>query len=492
MIAINLEKIDSKSFLGVSLPKDQDLMEKIKKINGRKWSNSRSKWLIPYTKEAWQHFKSSFKNHKIKLIQEIKNEHNFNKGLVLNDKNNSINLVRITFIPGQKGLLSVWIKWDDLFSRLLIKKIPGRQWHPKLARWTIPYTSKTIQQLQYLFGEQCWFDFDPEKDSAISPIVTNQNGVKKAGRIKQTSPWPDAMCDMEQALCLIRYSRHTIKTYLCFFKEYTIWLGEKKRPEDQYKEQIKHFLFQWIKYKKASGTAQNQMINAIKFYYEKVLKRERTVYDLPRPRKEIHLPKIFSEKEIKMLLQTPENVKHQCILLTIYSTGIRLSELLNLRLQDIDSKRMSVFIKRGKGKKDRYTVLSPMLLKHLRHYYKIYFPEFWLFEGQDGGQYSPRSVQQILRNAISKSGVNSFGTVHTLRHSFATHLLENGTDLRYIQHLLGHGSTKTTEIYTHITKHHMAKLKSPLDFLGMNEPLRNNFFVNEKNKGDIGIHTLQL
>ena len=149
---------------------------------------------------------------------------------------------------------------------------------------------------------------------------------------------------------------------------------------------------------------------------------------------------------------------------------------------------MSVFIKGGKGKKDRYTVLSPTLLHHLRHYYKIYLPEYWLFEGQDGGQYSPRSVQKILRKAIKKSGVNSFGTVHTLRHSFATHLLENGTDLRYIQHLLGHNSSKTTEIYTHITKHHMAKLKSPLDFLGLDLPIQNQSVAPQRNNLDIGLH----
>ncbi len=304
-------------------------------------------------------------------------------------------------------------------------------------------------------------------------------------KLPRESLWQNEVLLLEQELTLKQYSWRTIKTYKYFFKEYTIWLGINRHPNNQKKEDIKDFLYHWIKHKKASRSAQNQMVNAIKFYYEKVLKRERVVYELPRPKKAFKLPKIFSEEEIKELLQTPENLKHKCILLTIYSTGIRLSELINLRVKDIDSKRMSVHIIGGKGKKDRYTVLSPTLLNFLKHYYQIYMPEYWLFEGQDGGQYSSRSVQQILRNAIQKSGINAFGTIHTLRHSFATHLLENGTDLRYIQHLLGHASSKTTEIYTHITEHHMAKLKSPLDFLKLKEPKLNRLIENNYKIRDI-------
>ncbi len=403
MISINLIKIDNESFLGISLPKNQVLVEKIKKIPGRRWSNSRSKWLIPYTKEVWQLFKSSFKNDKINLLHDHQNAPVVKRDTVSKNKHNASNLIRITPLHGQSRKLGMWIKWDDLNSRFLVKQIPDCRWLPQLACWTVPYTLKAIQQLQYLFGERCWLDFDPEKEKAIQS-KSKKEVYEEIKPVMQHSPWPDEMCKMEQELFLKRYSRHTVKTYLCFFKEYTIWLGADRSPEDQDKAKIRDFLYHWIKYKKASPIAQNQMINAIKFYFEKVLKQDRVVYDLPRPKKAFQLPKIFSEKEIKLLLQAHTNIKHQCILLTIYSTGIRLSELLNLRLQDIDSKRMSVFVKGGKGKKDRYTVLSPMLLKHLRHYYKIYLPEYWLFEGQDGGQYSPRSVQQILTQSNKKIG----------------------------------------------------------------------------------------
>lgn len=484
MISISLIKIDSESFLGVSFPSDHVLVEKIKKISGRRWSKSRGKWLIPYSKQVWQIFKNEFKNHPINIIKDTEGGHHSDQTPLHLNGNIASNLIRITHSNDQKNRLNVWIKWDDLNSRKLVKQIPGNRWNPGLVCWTVPYTSRTIEQLRYIFGNQCQLNFNPEIE--MLPSMEVERSIKP---IKRESPWPEEMCKMEQELMLKGYSRHTVKTYLFAFKEYTIWLGKDRAPADQNTEDIRDFLYHWIKFKKASATVQNQLINAIKFYFEKVLKRDRTIYELPRPKKAVQLPKVFSEKEVQMLLQAPENIKHQCILLTIYSTGVRLSELLNLRLQDIDSKRMSVFIKGGKGKKDRYTVLSPMLLKHLRHYYKIYMPQYWLFESPDSGQYSARSVQQILRDAIEKSGVNSFGTVHTLRHSFATHLLENGTDLRYIQHLLGHNSTKTTEIYTHITKHHIAKLKSPLDFLDIDEPLVNNFLVRGEKNDDLSNHT---
>jgi len=169
------------------------------------------------------------------------------------------------------------------------------------------------------------------------------------------------------------------------------------------------------------------------------------------------------------LLRATENLKHRCILMIVYSGGLRLGEVVQLRICDVHSDRMQLFIKGGKGNKDRYTVLSSLLLEELRQYIRVYQPRHWLFEGQEGGHYSKRSVQQVFRQAVERSGVNSFATLHWLRHSFATHLLERGTDLRYIQHLLGHHSSKTTERYTHITRQQEAKLVSPLDFLKLKD-----------------------
>jgi site-specific recombinase XerD len=210
---------------------------------------------------------------------------------------------------------------------------------------------------------------------------------------------------------------------------------------------------------------QNQIINAIKFYYEKVLGRKKEYYNLPRAKRPQKLPTVFSEDEIITLLEQVDNIKHKSILFLIYSAGLRISEAVKMKIADIDSKRNLIHVKGAKGKKDRTTLLSKKLLEMLRDYYKIYKPKEYLFEGETGKQYSVSTIQKVFKIALEKSGVKKEATLHTLRHSFATHLLERGTDLRYIQELLGHNSSKTTEIYTHITKKGMDKIVSPLDNL---------------------------
>jgi integrase/recombinase XerD len=194
---------------------------------------------------------------------------------------------------------------------------------------------------------------------------------------------------------------------------------------------------------------------------------QRKVYYIDRPRREKTLPTVLSEEEITLIINAVENIKHKAILMTIYSAGLRISEAINLKLKDIDSKRMQIRIEQSKGKRDRYTLLSTKTLEILRIYFLEYKPKIWLFEGQGGEQYSDRSIQNILKMALSKTNIKKHITVHTLRHSFATHLLENGTDLRYIQNLLGHESSKTTEIYTHITTKGFDQIKSPLDKLNI-------------------------
>jgi len=205
--------------------------------------------------------------------------------------------------------------------------------------------------------------------------------------------------------------------------------------------------------------------NAIKFYYERVLGGQRNVYLIDRPKGEKTLPVVLDQEEVCAILNATTNLKHKAILMTIYSAGLRISEAINLKINAIDSQRMQIRVEQAKGKKDRYTVLSVKTLEVLRQYFQVYKPKVWLFEGQTGGQYSDRSIQAILKDAVAKTKIIKRVTVHTLRHSFATHLLENGTDLRYIQTLLGHESSKTTEIYTHVTTKGFEQIKSPLDKL---------------------------
>ena len=186
-----------------------------------------------------------------------------------------------------------------------------------------------------------------------------------------------------------------------------------------------------------------------------------------RPAQEKKLPKVVSKEQVAAILKAPVNLKHRCLLQLLYSGGLRIGEVINLKLTDVQSQRRLLLIRGGKGYKDRTTLLSPRLLEELRAYYKVYKPKVWLFEGQDGGAYSVESIRNVFRAAKKKAGIKQAATPHSLRHSFATHLLEGGTDLWYIQALLGQNSSKTTQIYTHITQHGLDKIISPLDGLNM-------------------------
>ena len=260
-----------------------------------------------------------------------------------------------------------------------------------------------------------------------------------------------------------RYSLHTARNYVGLFASFRQYFADRKLI-DIGEPEIKRYMHMIVKTGK-SHSYQNQVINAIKFYYEQVLNMPQRFYDIDRPLKEMRLPEVLSQEEVKRMITTTANLKHRTILVTIYSCGLRLSELLDLKLSDIQSDRGVVSVRGGKGRRDRNTVLSDATLQLLRRYFKVYRPKEYLFEGQGGGRYAAKSVQQIVKRAAA--GIRRRVSPHTLRHSFATHLLEQGTDLRYIQALLGHSSPKTTEIYTHVSTKSIERIKSPIDKLGI-------------------------
>ena len=259
-----------------------------------------------------------------------------------------------------------------------------------------------------------------------------------------------------------RYSNNTISIYCNYFRDFCNYFS-KYDLKTLTTETINKYILNLIESKQISVSQQNQRINAIKFYYEKVLNREKQYYALHRPKKEFKLPKVLSKNEVKKIFDVTHNLKHKCILMLIYSAGLRRSELLNLTILDIDSERMLIHINSAKGKKDRVSILSQNLLRLLRRYYEKFKPKKYLFEGQPGEKYSASSVANILRKAANKAGIRKTVTPHMLRHSFATHLLEQGTDLRYIQELLGHNSSRTTEIYTHVSNKAINKINNPID-----------------------------
>ncbi|MFH0755734.1 MAG: tyrosine-type recombinase/integrase [Bacteroidota bacterium] len=259
-----------------------------------------------------------------------------------------------------------------------------------------------------------------------------------------------------------RYSLSTIKTYTNYFLQFREHFTDCDIRSISH-NQINAYLLELVIKNRISVSQQNQRINAIKFYYEKVMGRKREYFQISRPRKENKLPTVLTIEELDRIFKLTKNQKHKCILMTIYSGGLRRSELINLKVRDIDSERMLIKLCGAKGKKDRYTLLSERLLTELRIYYKEYRPGNWLFEGQDGGAYSPTSIERIFRDAVHRASIRKYVTPHSLRHSFATHLLEQGTNLRYIQELLGHSSTKTTQLYTRVASNALMKIRNPLD-----------------------------
>ena len=267
-----------------------------------------------------------------------------------------------------------------------------------------------------------------------------------------------------ELLRLKNYSINTINNYHNWFLIFLRYFNESK-PSSITKTEIMDFLVQYRNSKKWSATGQNQLISSIKFFYEIVLKRAKVDYELPRAMKPFQLPTVFDESEVVAIINAAGNIKHKTILCIAYSGGLRVSEIIGLKVADIDSKRMIINIRQAKGKKDRIVMLSETILEMLRTYYLEYKPKLWMFEGAKEVQYSTRSVQEIMQHAKKKAGITKKGSIHALRHSFATHLLEGGTDLISIKELLGHKSLSTTAIYTHVSKKHLSKIISPLDKL---------------------------
>ncbi len=267
-----------------------------------------------------------------------------------------------------------------------------------------------------------------------------------------------------EMLRLKNYSINTITVYRNWFIFFLINFPSGK-PSLITKNEILDFLVAFRRSNQWSATKQNQLISAIKFFYEKLLNRSREEYELPRAQKPQQLPSVFAESEILAIIKASGNLKHKTILCVAYAGGLRISEIANLKIKDIDSKRMVITLRQAKGKKDRQVMLSEKLLIMLRAYFKEYQPKVWLFEGYGGEQYSVRSISKVMEQCKQKAGVRKKGGIHALRHSFATHLLEGGTDLISIKQLLGHTSLRTTMAYTHVSKKHLSKIQSPLDKL---------------------------
>lgn len=320
-----------------------------------------------------------------------------------------------------------------------IKTIRPARWDSKDKVWVVPYSAEMLEIIKRLFcSEQVNVLF--EKNGANDKLI---EAYRTHLRLKG-------------------YSFQTQKLYLNHLKRFMSFIDKDLDQVDN--GDVKRYLFFLYENQGNSKSFVDQAVSMLKLLYRDVLQKGDIIGNIPRPKKDNRLPSVLNQGEVIRILQAAINEKHKTILFLVYSAGLRVGEVVRLRPEDIDSGRMLIKVNKGKGAKDRYTLLSQIALDQLRKYYKMYKPEGWLFTGgKNGDHITERSVQKVFDACCTKAKINKSASVHTLRHSFATHLLESGVDLRYIQELLGHASTKTTEIYTHVTQKNIAEILSPLD-----------------------------
>ncbi|EPR70425.1 putative tyrosine recombinase [Winogradskyella psychrotolerans RS-3] len=342
----------------------------------------------------------------------------------------------------------------------LVKTLPNVLWSDDLLLHYLPNTKNNLDLIFKAFYGIAWVN----GNYFFSDKVVNENNPElNLERYRKRIPKPGIKQCPENYLLkleLKRYSDNTVRNYVSSFEAF-INHYYAYDPITLNENDVREYLQKLIQ-KDRSNSYINLTINSIKFFYEVVHEMPNRFYSIERPRKEKKLPEVLSKEEIIKIIANTNNLKHKCIVGLLYSSGLRRSELLNLNVTDIDSKRMVIKINNAKGNKDRISLLSPVILKDLQQYYKEYRPKTYLFEGVKGGRYSATSVLTIVSKAAKKAGILKKVSPHMLRHSFATHLLENGTDIRHIQILLGHNSTKTTEIYTHVANRSFMEIKDLL------------------------------
>lgn len=353
-------------------------------------------------------------------------------------------LTRYQFDLGShKGKNVIWIRFEkniDLIKALRLA-FPSAKWSRTQVAWYLPdfpAVRKALKIPEKEIGSHIIREIHPNNHFAFSRYL--------------------------EQLKLKAYSPNTIRTYITEFG--SLLKTIKSLPvENLTPERLRDYFLFCVEKEKLKESHINSRINAIKFYFEQVIHRPKMFFDIPRPKKPKLLPKMLSKKEVKSLFESTDNPKHLLMLKLCYGMGLRVSEIVNLKIEHINSHDRRVLISGAKGKKDRYTNLPESVLKLLREYHREFRPKIYLFEGQYGGPYTTRSVQAVFKTAMRKAKIYKTIGIHGLRHSYATHLIESGADIRFLQELLGHNSIKTTQIYTHVSDVKKASIRSPLDDL---------------------------
>ncbi|GAU77121.1 tyrosine-type recombinase/integrase [Fusibacter sp. 3D3] len=367
----------------------------------------------------------------------------------------------------ENGIVKVEFRYESEIVDQL-KKIGLGKWNPELYLWTFPLhkyealmalkdeLDSKVKRKGHFLGKYMNGDSTVAVDKPWH-VGKNEGLIKTKGLNEE-----DALEKVRRHLVQKGYSPKTIKTYINHIKRYVSYSTEVFSIDT-----ANGYVMTLIEEKKCSHSYCNQAINAIKLYLKvNTNVREEAFLKLLRPKKERKLPKVMSQQEVKRLFEVTTNIKHKTAFMLAYSCGLRVSEVIHITLQDIDSDRMLVNVKQGKGRKDRISTLSIKMLEQLTDYYRVYRPKHFVFENADRSKgLSERTLQKVFHASAEKADIHKYVTFHSLRHSFATHLLDSGVDIRYIQELLGHSSTKTTEIYTHVSTASLQKIINPLDRL---------------------------
>ena len=432
--------------LFVKLPKNETDIQFLKSFRFVKWDNANYQWVVPNYNQNLSLLHSFFGGRRLQVSEKV------SLRVVGDAEQPLVDKGQFLAVNTQNRILKLYFGYNKAMIEA-IKRLAMCKWNGSENCWTLPYSEPSSNYIrEFAVANGLEWIYREEQKQKVLPLNRSEARVRAN---------PETYLAKLQEL---RYSSNTIDSYTFMFREFINYYPDKELA-DITEEEIVLYLQYLVTERKVSTSYQNQAINGIKFYYERVMGGRRKVYLIERPREEKFLPEVLSQEEVTALLNATENLKHKAVLMTIYSGGLRISELINLKIKDIDSNRMQIRVEQAKGKKDRYTLLGQKTLEVLRNYVKLYKPREWLFEGLNYGPYSETSIKKALRTALDKTKITKHVTPHTLRHSFATHLLESGTDLRYIQSLLGHQSSKTTEIYTHITVKGFDQIKNPLDKL---------------------------
>ncbi|GAB1416300.1 site-specific integrase [Paludibacter sp.] len=455
---------------------DPHKIQQIKTIFDARWSNSLKAWHIPYTKDAFNQLKNLFRDIEIEEKKEDNQAENQSvvtknppplKLILPSEKANEKkkqdfdhSAIEITFSAKQISVKMPKNEADIQF----VRTFNNVRWNKHQYKWVIPNYGRNLEMLKNYFNTRIRIF-----ETVVIP-PPKQKAAFDSSEIITELPLLDEESEQEivsfrKWMIHKRYSKSTIETYTKAIQIFLRFVKPKKTAEITNEDMVR-FVHLYMIPRKLSQSYQNQAVNAARLFFKTIHSSKVITEQIERPRRKHKLPNVLSKEEVAAILKASRNFKHRTMLSLIYACGLRRSELLNLRPENIDSKRHLLIILNAKGKKDRVVPISDRIIDMLREYYKMYRPKVWLFQGQEEGeQYSETSLQKVLKNALIAAKIRKPVTLHWLRHSYATHLLESGTDLRYIQELLGHKSSKTTEIYTHVTEKSLLKITSPFDDL---------------------------